>query len=91
MHKIGSIQEEPLLRDARHAGREAFRQHGVTGVTMHSYARDSAERLAFRSGFSDEQFRAAERAQAEAVNYHALTVRDAPKDRAWAEKLAARA
>jgi len=85
-----SMHNQPTMSfgDARHAGREAFRNHGVTGETKHPYAPGSMERTAFVSGFTEERHQAAERAMADAHAYHALTVHEAPKDRAWAEKLA---
>jgi hypothetical protein len=78
-----------LMGDARHEGRMAFRKHGVSGETRHGYDRGSPLRAAFVTGFSEERHRAAERALVEAQAYHALTVREAPADRAWAERLAA--
>lgn len=78
-----------LMGDAQHEGRMAFRKHGVSGETRHGYDRGSPLRTAFVTGFSEERHRAAERSLAEAQAYHALTVREAPADRAWAERLAA--
>lgn len=83
------MEQFHLMGDAQHEGRMAFRKHGVSGETRHSYDRGSVLRTAFVTGFSDERHRAAERALAEAQAYQALTVREAPRDRAWAERLAA--
>jgi hypothetical protein len=77
------------MGDPTHEGRLAFRAHGVTGQAKHSYPKDSGERMQFVSGFSEERNRAAERALNESHAYHDLTVREAPRDRAWAERLAA--
>lgn len=77
------------LGDPAREGRLAFRAHGVTGQFKHGYAKDSVERMQFVGGFSEERHRAAERALNESQAYHALTVREAPADRAWAERLAA--
>jgi hypothetical protein len=77
----------PTIGDCTREGRAAFRKYGVTGQTKHDYPDGSVQKLAFLDGFSDEKFRASERAHDEARAYHALTLRDAPKDRAWAEKL----
>ena len=85
------MEQFHLMGDAQHEGRMAFRKHGVSGETRHSYDRGSVLRTAFVTGFSDERHRAAERAQGDAHAYYELTVREAPRDRAWAEKLASRA
>ncbi|MDO5947137.1 hypothetical protein [Burkholderia cepacia] len=77
----------PAIGDCEREGRAAFRKHGVTGQTKHDYPDGSVQKVAFLDGFSEEKFRADERALGEARAYHALTVRDAAKDRAWAEKL----
>ncbi|MBB4517220.1 hypothetical protein [Paraburkholderia fungorum] len=77
----------PAIGDCKREGREAFRKHGVTGQTKHDYPDGSMQKVAFLEGFSDEKFAAGNRALNEARVYHALTVRDAPIDRAWAEKL----
>lgn len=77
------------LGDPAREGRLAFRAHGVTGQYKHSYDKGSVERMQFVGGFSEERHRAADRAINEARAYHALTVREAPADRAWAERLAA--
>lgn len=72
-------------------GRQAFLDHGVKGDNRHSYPNGSPQQIGFQTGFSVERNAACERAPFEARDYHALTIRDLPKDRAWAEKLAARA
>lgn len=77
------------LHQSRQQGRKAFLMHGVTGATKHGHAPHSQAHLAFREGFDQEQFKAAEYAQREAAAYQALSVRDNAKDRAWAAKLAA--
>ncbi|MBN3777024.1 hypothetical protein G3O06_05495 [Burkholderia sp. Ac-20345] len=77
----------PAIGDCERKGRAAFRKHGVTGQTKHDYPDGGVQKVAFLDGFSQEKFRASERALDEARVYHALTVRDAAKDRAWAEKL----
>lgn len=77
------------IGDCEREGRKAFREHGVSGATKHNYPDGSVQRIGFQTGFSDEQFRASETALAEARAYHALSVRDAALDRAWAEKLSA--
>jgi hypothetical protein len=74
--------------DCVREGRKAFRQHGVTGASSHSYPQGSLQREGFISGFNAERLQAAERAMNEAHAYHALTLRESAKDRAWAEKLA---
>lgn len=74
--------------DCVREGRNAFRQHGVTGASNHSYPRGSVQREGFMSGFNAERLQAAERAANEAHAYHALSLRDSAIDRAWAEKLA---
>lgn len=75
------------IGDCAREGRKAFEQLGVTGVTAQSYPEGSVQRVAFVSGFSDAQHQASERALSDASAYHALCVRDAALDRAWAEKL----
>lgn len=77
------------LHQNRQQGRNAFLMHGVTGTAKRSHPPHSQAHLAFREGFDQEQFKSAECAQREAAAYHALSVRDNGKDRAWAEKLAA--
>ena len=77
------------IGDCEREGRKAFREHGVSGATKHSYPDGSVQKVGFQTGFSEEQSRAAESALREAHAYHALSVRDAPVDRAWAEKLSA--
>jgi hypothetical protein len=79
--------EQKAFSDCEREGRKAFRDHGVTGIFCHSYTRDSIERAGFLSGFNHERLGAAERSLREARAYHALTVRDAHIDRAWANKL----
>jgi hypothetical protein len=64
--------------------------HGVSGERKHNYDRGAWQRTVFLSGFTEERHRAAEQALNEAQAYHALTVREAPRDREWAEKLANR-
>lgn len=76
--------------DCAREGRAAFQTHGVTGVNKHSYEPGTAQREGFLSGFSAAQYDAHERALDEALAYHLLSVRDTEKNRAWAEKLAAR-
>ncbi|WP_059924868.1 hypothetical protein [Burkholderia ubonensis] len=80
--------ETKSIGDCEREGRAAFRNYGVTGQTKHSYQEGSVQKVGFLMGFSDEKFRASERALDEAVAYHNLTVRDVEKDRAWAERLA---
>lgn len=75
------------IGDCKREDRDAFRKHGVTGQTKHDYPDGSVQKVAFLEGFSDEKFAAGDRALNEARAYHALTVRDASIDRAWAEKL----
>ncbi|KVP17011.1 hypothetical protein [Burkholderia ubonensis] len=77
------------IDDSIRAGRTAFRTYGVSGQTKHSYPEGSAQKIGFLTGFSEEQFRASERALADAVAYHNLVVKDAAKDQAWANRLAA--
>ncbi len=77
----------PAIGDCKREGRDAFRKHGVTGQTKHDYPDGSMQKVAFLEGFSDEKFAAGDRALSEARAYHTLTVRDAPIDWAWAEKL----
>ncbi len=77
------------IGDCEREGRMAFREHGVSGATKHNYPDGSVHKIGFQAGFSGEQFRASEAALAEARAYHALSVRDATLDRAWAEKLSA--
>lgn len=79
----------PAIADCKREGRDAFRRHGVTGQTKHDYPDGSVQKVAFIEGFSEEKFAAGDRALNEARAYHALTVRDAAIDRAWAEKLSA--
>jgi len=76
--------------DCAREGRAAFQSHGVTGVNRHSYEPGTVQREGFLYGFSAAQHDAFERALDEARAYHQLSVRDAEKDRAWAERLAAR-
>lgn len=78
-----------LMGDPKHEGQRAFRAHGVTGQYKHNYPKDSVERIQFIGGFSEERNRAADRAINEAQAYHALTVREAPADRAWAARICA--
>lgn len=87
MNQIRTATPIPAIGDCTREGRAAFRKYGVTGQTKHDYLDGSMQKLAFLDGFSDEKFRAGERAMDEARAYYALTLRDAPKDRAWAEKL----
>lgn len=77
----------PAIGDCQREGRDAFREHGVTGRTKHDYPDGSVQKVAFLDGFSEEKYRAGEGAIDEARAYHALTVRDAANDLAWAEKL----
>jgi len=44
----------------------------------------------WNDGFSEAQFASAFKAQEDAADYHALTVREAATDRAWAERLSAK-
>jgi hypothetical protein len=81
------VEQNQMMGDPKHEGQRAFRAHGVTGQYKHSYAKDSVERIQFIGGFSEERNRAAERAIDEAQAYHALTVREAARDREWAAKL----
>ncbi len=76
-----------VIGDCAREGREAFRTHGVTGRTKHNYPEGSVQKIGFMNGFSEEHHHACERALDEARAYHALTVRDAATDRAWAERL----
>jgi hypothetical protein len=79
------------LHICQNEGRNAFRVHGVTGINKNPYGngRELGAREAFRRGFMDEQFAAAERSLREAAAYHALSVRDNAVDRKWAERLSA--
>jgi hypothetical protein len=81
----------PDLSICKLQGRKAFREHGVTGLRANPYTEPAqgAENLAFKEGFSDERSMAQARALDEAVAYQKLTQREAPIDRAWAEKLLA--
>jgi hypothetical protein len=83
--------EQKAFSDCEREGRKAFRDHGVTGILCHGYNRDTIERAGFVSGFNQERLSAAERSLNEAKAYHALTVRDAHIDRAWANKLSSAA
>lgn len=79
----------PDLSTCKMHGRKAFREHGVTGLRANPYTEQAqgAENLAFKEGFSEERAAAQARALDEAVAYQKLTQREAPADRAWAEKL----
>lgn len=77
------------LHQIRQQGRKAFLAHGVTGAKQHDHAPHSHEHYAFREGFDQEQSKAAEHALRDAAAYHALSVRDNAKDRAWTAKLSA--
>ncbi|RQR65548.1 hypothetical protein DIE18_03610 [Burkholderia sp. Bp9125] len=78
------------FNDCAREGRAAFLTHGVTGLNKHGYDPGTVQRAGFLAGFSSAHREAQERALDEARAYHQLSVRDAEKDRAWAEKLAAR-
>lgn len=82
------IAQPQTIFDCRQQGRNAFTEHGVTGCVTNPYERYSPPWLAFDEGFSVEQRTAAERASKEALAYHAMTLRDAPLDRAHAERIA---
>lgn len=69
-------------------GRQAFREHGVTGYNRHSYPEGSPQQIGFQDGFSLEHGASCERALTEARAYHELSIRDSAKDREWAERLA---
>lgn len=84
------MDHQQEMHDVKNQGRQAFLNYGVSGERKHSYDRGAWQRTVFLSGFTEERHRAAERAMNEANAYHALTVREAPRDREWAEKLAAR-
>jgi hypothetical protein len=77
------------ISDCAREGRAAFQQHGVTGVTRHSYEHGTEQREGFLAGFAGAQHDAHARALDEALAYHQLTVRDSAKDRACAERLTA--
>ncbi|MCU6501950.1 hypothetical protein LPN04_29580 [Rugamonas sp. A1-17] len=68
-----------------HAGIKAFNTQGAGARNPHS--RRIVEYVEFQQGFNQAQFSAQERALQCAADYHALSVRDNAKDRAWAAKL----
>lgn len=74
--------------DCAREGRAAFRQHGVTGAHKNRYQPGTVQHVGFLNGVTDAHNDARENARLEALAYHQLSVRDASKDRAWAEKLA---
>lgn len=49
-----------------------------------------SDKQAYFLGWHDAQKENAQRAQSDAAAYHAMSVRDNSKDRAWAEKLSAK-
>jgi len=75
------------IADAERLGRKAFRTLGAAGLFSHNFRRGSHECAGFISGFTDERMRSASRSLDESAAYHALTIREAPVDRAWAKKL----
>jgi hypothetical protein len=77
------------ISDCEREGRDAFRNHGVTGETRHSFPPGSIQRMGFLSGFSEAKAAAADRACDEALAYHQLSVRDNVLDRKIANRLAA--
>ena len=85
------MEQQTSSHTAKHQGRLAFTKHGVGGYKKNPYDSrvEPDAHMAFRHGFTEAQFAAQEAAQKEAVAYHRLSVREAPKDRAWAEKLIA--
>ena len=75
------------LHQCRKEGRAAFQTHGVTGSNRHNYPAHSMQRQSFIDGHDQARMGAAERSQRDAAAYHALSVRDNAKDRAWSGKL----
>ncbi|MDN7880091.1 hypothetical protein [Burkholderia aenigmatica] len=79
-----------MFYTAKHEGRTAWCMHGVTGRTRNPHQPGTSEWIQWEEGYSDAMWGARRAALDEAVAYHQLSVRDAEKDQAWAEKLAAR-
>jgi hypothetical protein len=84
------MNQPQTIFDARREGRAAFQQHGVTGISRHSYEARTELRAGFLAGFTEAQHAAHERALDDALAYHQLSVRDNTTVRAWANRLAQR-
>lgn len=90
MRLLATPQPSADLELCKREGRKAFREHGVTGDRRNPHEKRGGSYLqwqAFMEGFNDERNAAAKRAQDEEVAYRKLTIREAPIDREWAERL----